>query len=86
MASGLVFFLGFLSLQIEGQVFEPSLRFFSCCLFLSNSNVLVFVLSYFIVSYYYLLEASLSSTERQKGVNLGGRAVGRIGKSRGRRN
>lgn len=40
----------------------------SVCLFvLSNSDVMVFVLSYYILFYYYPLQAFLFSTERQKG-------------------
>lgn len=59
----------------EGSLFlVPSVGIFSLCLFvLFKSDVVVFVLSYFILSYCYPSEASLFSKESQKGCGTRGR-------------
>ena len=72
-------FMVFLSVQTSGSlILVPSLGFFSFCLFiLSNSDVIGFVCLfypvtfYFVIFYYYPLEACLFSNERQKGIQIG---------------
>lgn len=63
-------FRRFLSVQMnESPFLVPSLELFLSVF--SNSNVFVFILPYYIISYYYPLEACLFSDEPQKGSGSG---------------
>jgi hypothetical protein len=63
----------FLGMHMSGSlIFGPSLRLFPSCVFvLSNFNVFIFALSYYILFYNYPLEACLFSNKGQKVASSG---------------